>query len=208
MFNTFTTERVLFNMLLESQDPGADLPFHLTDTVKLYNYNPGDCRVVPFLPEDGMYIFFKKAILDNNDPAEQHALPDFTVFVYASRGASDKETSPEAAHAAAENAVHSLYECLSHTMARRLLMERVQAVEGMDSGYRIARLRVHSAENVATYPIAEQGVKTVVFWEVQGTFGAQETPGQNEGVPILGVDTELVATRDKDVVPTPAEVAP
>jgi hypothetical protein len=203
MFNAFTTEQQLYEMLKESQTPGSGLPFQLSDSVTLYNYNPGDCRVVPYAPEDGVYLFFKKTFFETNEPGAQHHDPEFLVFIYTSRGATQNTTSPDAVHAAAKAAVSSIYECLSHTEARRLLQERVEAVVGTPEDYRTPRLRITDVENVMTYPVVEQGQRTVTFWEIKGTFRAQETPPQNPGTPVLGIDDSLVGSRDQDNPPTP-----
>ena len=196
MHNAFTIERSLFDLLVESQNPGSGLPFQMDSEAVLHNYNPGDLRVIPFLPQDGLYIFFTNTDFDPSmcQKGEQEHDPQLRAFLYVSKGATSTETSPDAAHAAAKRYMSSLYECLRHTETQRLLREKVQETI---PGLRIPKLSVTNVKNVMTYPINEQASRTVMFWELMAEWRNTETPGQNPGVLITGVEDRVHVVREE-----------
>lgn len=195
MRNAFIIEHAIYAMLLDSQDSETELPFSLDASATLYNYNPGDVRVVPYLPEDGLYIFFDKTEFDPSiwTVGEQEHLPRFKAYLYTSRGADADKTSMEACHAAAEELMASLYECLCHTEFKRLLRTRVQLLV---DGLVVPKIKVSSVQNVLTYATVGESTRAVSFWELVGEWQNVETPGENAGVTLLGITDRLRAVRE------------
>lgn len=197
MYTTFTVETKFFELLKTSQGAGSGLPFQMDPSVSLYNYNPGDCRVVQYVPEDGFYFFFKATEFDASAiaPGIVEHMPGFAVFLYASRGADSSTTSPDAVHAAAQNAVASFVRCVQHTMFKRLLAE---AVDPIVPGIRIPKVRISTVKNVLTYPIVENNSRSVTFWEIEGLWQNTDEYGENPGREVAFVEDRLHAMRDED----------
>lgn len=196
MFNAFTVEQAMYQLLEESQNPAADTPFHLLEDLDFHNFDPGDYRVTGFLPRDGLYFSFASTELGSDlcEVGEQHHMPYVKAQIYSSRGATATEESPHASYLRAQTVAASLYGCLCHTEFRRLVETRAKLV--VPDIY-VPKIYVRSVKNVMAYPIVEQNTRTTSFWEFMVEFQVNETPEQNPGIPISAVEDRLHVVRDE-----------
>lgn len=202
MRTAFTIERLVYEILVEAQTPGT-YDFDMDPDVDLYNYNPGDCRLLGFAPAGGgLYVFFGETEFEqhNCEPGAQQHTPALRIFLYEAAGADASHTSPDMAHSRAKVVLASLYDCLRHTEFRRILTERLQTIAGFETS-RIPTFTVGKIKNAMTYPLAEQSTSTVVFWDGSVYYSCTEEPGQNPGVLITAVDDRIVAVREEEDLP-------
>jgi hypothetical protein len=204
MRTAFTIERLIYDMLVEAQADGqTKYLFDMDPDVALYNYNPGDARVLGFAPSgEGLYIFFDDNDLDTatRDPEAQNIKPQLKAYLYIASEADANGTSIDIAHARAKAVIASFYGCLMHTTFKRKLTENLQAVPGYESK-RVNTVTIRQVKNVATYPIERNSTASVVFWEILSYYACTEEPGQDPGRPLLGIEDRLVVVRKEEDLP-------
>jgi hypothetical protein len=135
MRSTYKAIDIIYEMLIDAQNPANGLPFVMSAGTNIYDYQPGDSAVDGQPTEEGIYIFFDRTVFDTSvgSEDEQEHGPRMNIDLYASVGSTQSAGSGDVNYSVrrADRSIRSMaievYEAISHKSFRRLFNERLVA---------------------------------------------------------------------------------